>query len=974
MSRNKNIFRANSMNVRLKANNIKLKFSNNTLNNISKKKIEDRILDLSEDIKQYQNYLKVLGPHNKNVENLNKKIVSKLLENNHEIIQFILGKKTRTKEELLIIKTFLSTMKYLSSMISIIDTDKILFSLSIYLKMAKKNKDSVLFRYGNKGKKFYIILSGQVTILLLKETKVQMTFLRFIQHLLLLKMMKEDELIKKTIIANYQNIHHLDENTFEYFFEKIVKYEKEKYKKNKKDEEANEKEEESEESEKISEKEVKKKQSKEVLIKKKKTLQLNYLCSNFNERANTKNYKIDEDDFQFDEKKYADKRLSVSIHIPSRISLYNKAKLPSLNSLNLSNLGMPIFYKEDEAKEVLSFYIHLKEVLHNLKKIKISVNDYIRDTYIFSNYSKNIKEDKFNKKEQFTIYKYYEIVQKKKGDTFGELALQHENSKRTATIVTNTDCILGYLTKNDYETCLSEIEIKRRKNEVNFIMSFSIFDQMNWINFENKYFNYFKREYFSQGETILRQGEKINKIYFIMDGQFEITSSLSIPSLHKIIKQKTNYSYQKIQLDVKNKLYNIRLCICNNKDILGLNDCCFYGLLGEQISFVDATCISDSSIAFTLDKSILEQLQNKMSEIKENILQIINKREKVILDRLTSIYNILVKNNKDVDISDKKNNQIQNNSNKKNINYILNKSQINYILKGDKTEELYPIYKNDLLSKKFKEINHLSKNSKSKYFSSLENEKKKFNNLSQDRRIFSSYGVRINNKTQSFELSNNNPKTNDTPNLDYKKKITNIMVIKDSLPVKDNPRIFLRSAVSIRKLSEKSNLKKKMENLYLPLNKIINKEYIKLFNWIDFTKKKSESQRKANYEENEYEKSNIININERKNAEFGEDSKKLSYSIEENKKDKDIKKENENEKKQKIEKKMINKRIKDIKMRRTLTSLVIEEEKKWKNNLQNLPVKISNNMSEINNNKIINLIVNYQKGKFNKINKTKIIN
>ena len=122
-------------------------------------------------------------------------------------------------------------------------------------------------------------------------------------------------------------------------------------------------------------------------------------------------------------------------------------------------------------------------------------------------------------------------------------------------------------------------------------MSFAIFDQMNWISFENKYFNYFKREYCYQGETILSQGKSINKIYFIMDGQFEITSTLSIVSLYKLIRQKTNYSFQKLKFKLKKNLNNIRLCICNNKDIIGLNDCYFYGALGEKISFVNATCI-----------------------------------------------------------------------------------------------------------------------------------------------------------------------------------------------------------------------------------------------------------------------------------------------------------------------------------------------------------------------------------------------
>ena len=313
---------------------------------------------------------------------------------------------------------------------------------------------------------------------------------------------------------------------------------------------------------------------------------------------NSKNYKIDTDIFKSEEKKnnqnntnhHSHNHLTEKAHSVSVEPLmtfrqqtsFQPMKLNSTHNSNMINLGLPLFSNEEEVKEILSFYTHLKESLKNFKKIKMSVNDYIRDTYIYSSYCKILEEDLYNKKEQFIIYLYYEIIQKNKGDTFGELALQHEDSKRTATILTNTDCILGYLSKNDYETCLSEIELKRRKNEVNFIMSFAIFDQMNWISFENKYFNYFKREYYYQGETILKQGVPINKIYFIMDGQFEITSSLSIASLYKIIRQKTNYSFQKMKIHVKKKLNNLRLCICNNKDILGLNDFCFNGLLGDR--------------------------------------------------------------------------------------------------------------------------------------------------------------------------------------------------------------------------------------------------------------------------------------------------------------------------------------------------------------------------------------------------------
>ena len=49
-------------------------------------------------------------------------------------------------------------------------------------------------------------------------------------------------------------------------------------------------------------------------------------------------------------------------------------------------------------------------------KIKMSVNDYIRDTYINSNYCQTIQDDIYSEKDNFIIYLYYEIVQKNKGD------------------------------------------------------------------------------------------------------------------------------------------------------------------------------------------------------------------------------------------------------------------------------------------------------------------------------------------------------------------------------------------------------------------------------------------------------------------------------------------------------------------------------------------------------------------------------
>jgi hypothetical protein len=687
------------------------------------------------------------------------------------------------------------------------------------------------------------------------------------------------------------------------------------------------------------------------------------------------------------------KRMSIGLPSTSRISILEAAKLKSLTKNEFEELDCPIFSKEEEIKELVSYYLYLKTILANIRKDKISLKDYINNTYINSIFRKDINEDDDVEEEQYVIYTYHEIVQKNKGDTFGELALQHEDSKRTATILATSDIILGYLTKNDYEACINEIQLKRRKHEVNFIMSFSIFDKMNWVTFEKRYFNFFKREFYSQGEVVLKQGEKINKLIFIMNGQFEITSSLSLNSLYKIIRQKTNYSYQKMNISSNSKKNSLRLSISNNKDIIGLNDCSFLGIFNEEISFITATCISNKSYTFTLDKTILENFKNKLVEIKQNIKQLNKKREKVMVDRLTTIFEQLVKNKKikkmvkeSIISNQNKNSSVENNNNSAMNNYIKSKQLSD---NNKRNEEILPQYRNFLLSARFRRSRALTKFNENKLninFLLENNFSKEY--LATERNAFSSKKYR--KKDLKFEENKNSVyKLIDTEynidSLKYKKKITNIMAVKENMPPKLNPRIYLKSAVTIRELNEKTNIREKMKNLYLPLNNIINKEYINLFNWVDYNKKMFDNYKKIkddgqiikietinNFKE-EFRKTNTernrnrtynLNIDSKKketkieslkekdkNSEFG-DSKKLSFSSDNE--------ENKNEKNEIENQKLYNSRYEgshknignnifsskrniNLKVRRTLKSLELEEE------IKNMILKNIKNKNKENN-------------------------
>ena len=823
-----------------------LKKSKNEIFNTYRRKMEDVILSLSEDMKEYQRKLKLLGPQNKIVQVVNKRILSKLSENNYEIIQLILNKKKRTNDDLNIVKTFLSTMKYLSSMIKILDIDKILFSLSMYLKMEKKSKDSILFRFGSIGRKFYILLSGQVTILILKETSVEISFMKFIMHLIMLKILGEDETVKKIIIANHRNKNHLDENTFNNLYERVslmgIKKIEKKNKNKKIEVEVNEEEEEESENESIEDIKIKtKKEKSDIDNKNQKTLQLNYLVSNFNGFLNSKNYRYKKTSFKNENMENYD---LPKVKRPSNKSSIKASRKSVVFHKNDYMQDFPFFHKEDEINELVSYYVYLIDTIGNIKKHKFSVSNYIQDTYINSSYEKKLSEKYDIDKEKYIIYKYLEISQKNKGETFGELALQHEDSKRTATIITNTDCILGYLSKSAYQTCLSEIELKRRKNEVNFIMSFAIFDQMNWISFENKYFNYFKREYFSHMEQIIQQGDEIKKIFFIMSGQFEITTSLSIGEIYRIIKQKRNDALDNYNIRLNKNKYKIRLSICNNKDIVGLNDCCYNKNNGEEVSFVNVTCISSNSVVFTLDKNILNGLKNKISEINDNLIEIINRREKVVVDRLITNFNTLLKK-REIDIKEKLGILPTTNksmtSKKKLIigkDSLVNKfkkENNEIIINGDKL----PPNMRRLYSANYKQIRPLSKNSY-------------INKKSSDETMIMNNSNRIKSTTMS---SKNGISKLNSEKINLTNNYASLSINKDSNTMfKGN----LQKQTSKIDEDNKGNI----NNIYPYINNMASNEYNKLSNFGENMNNISEKQ-KSNYmnEENRKKTEGYINNN-----------------------------------------------------------------------------------------------------------------
>ena len=460
-------------------------FINENDNSFHENNIENLVNEIKEAEKKMKKELKE--------KQINKNIISstsmpkiELTPINIQTIQYILSNKIRTQNMLIVLNTMLSNMKFLSNDIDIHDKEKLISSLSTFLKLEKKQKGSILFRYGNKGSRFFIVLGGEISVLILKEVYVELTFLNYIKYLLYLKIIKEDELAKKIIAANSISNFKLNEKYLDTYYENILSFINKYYFKN---------------------------ENKIDGIKPiNNNLRLNTRIKSFKRQST-----IDESRFNsvilnrsnilsIKEKEKGDEKLEENEKnkIEKNELKNNNKELNEINDNNLPKIKykvkskMPNYFELDIGSlgpyDLANFinYVILNLEKFTQKEIKVnSIDEYIKMCSI----DENLKIiDKNKKKERLSIFEYFEITKKVEGDTFGELALQHEDNKRTATMIVTKDSSFCYISKSDFNFSLKGIEMKKRKRDINFIMSFSLFGDQSWIHFEKQYFNFFKKK------------------------------------------------------------------------------------------------------------------------------------------------------------------------------------------------------------------------------------------------------------------------------------------------------------------------------------------------------------------------------------------------------------------------------------------------------------------------------------------------
>ena len=123
------------------------------------------------------------------------------------IIKMILTKYQKDKNDVYILSHYLKTLKnFMNSILQgqheDFDYMPLLNKISLDLKSEEYEKNTFMMRVGDIGKKFYVIISGSVSILVPKVMNVFMTKQQYVLHLELLHSLDEKYLLEKTFKNN----------------------------------------------------------------------------------------------------------------------------------------------------------------------------------------------------------------------------------------------------------------------------------------------------------------------------------------------------------------------------------------------------------------------------------------------------------------------------------------------------------------------------------------------------------------------------------------------------------------------------------------------------------------------------------------------------------------------------------------------------------------------------------------------------
>ena len=95
-----------------------------------------------------------------------------------EVILYILSKPLRNPNDIFILKIYLSALEEFKRLFYTKEDssnyDELMTRIALHLKYERANENKLLFKFGDKGDKYYIILNGKIAIFIVKSPLIKL--------------------------------------------------------------------------------------------------------------------------------------------------------------------------------------------------------------------------------------------------------------------------------------------------------------------------------------------------------------------------------------------------------------------------------------------------------------------------------------------------------------------------------------------------------------------------------------------------------------------------------------------------------------------------------------------------------------------------------------------------------------------------------------------------------------------------------
>ena len=450
----------------------------------------------------------------------------------------------------------------------------------------------------------------------------------------------------------------------------------------------------------------------------------------------------------------------------------------------ISNLNIEYF----ETAKINLDELNINFVEMNKNDILDQINIYLHDITVEDCQKYDILYDKKVRKDLVLFY-YKDKEDIICGNYFGDC----ENFKYLEKAFVEEECELCLLNTNIYNEYLHSEGYKIKMKDLNFLYDSFFFSNIVKRKFEREYYPLFSKELLQKGNILFKENSPVKYIYFIRNGNIELTTSKSILENHVFIKYLNNIENENNKHFVKedsffpnliNNPSNMvndlslkktrRFFIYDKKEMLSVIPF-FYGMN----NFFNAIVYSEDAIVFKLSVNHLplilasedNKTYNKLEQICDFKLNIIKKR----LINMNNI-NLSIIDNKyeGVEVEDKDNiKEIKNSISKKTIVSNSIDLEKNKILLSD--SNLHHRNSNNYIS--FHSHNHYNNN----YSNSNINSKNK-NNMNDSNKYFNTTirtikAINLQNIILKDKMNKNNINKNIFENIFKKKtekKVNNI--------------------------------------------------------------------------------------------------------------------------------------------------------------------------------------------------------